>query len=147
MSLCCILVADDLTLQKKKDTTKGEGSFRTQYKQTQVSIVDAQRKSHGSTFQNAFVGFRFPHELQEVIVIRNTTFAEVWSQIGGLLAGAVGLLALGFHKSGFLNAQGIELVIFKYLPTKLRLKYTLDAGLKAKNDVGKVRDSDVGFGV
>ena len=134
-------MADDLTLEKKKDASKGEHSFRTHYKQTQVSVVEGYTETT-SGLDNAYVGFRFPHELEEVIVIRTTTFAEIWSQIGGLLAGAVGLLALLFHKSGFLNEQGIELVIFKYLPRKLRLKYTTDAGLKAKNGVDKIRDSD-----
>ena len=42
------------------------------------------------------------------------------------------MLALAFHKSGYLNQDGVEMVIFKYLSRRLREEYTSGATPKAK---------------
>ena len=96
---------------------------------------------------NSNVMFRFPSEVVETTLIRKKTFSEVWAQLGGAVAGALGLISLAFHKSGFLDKSNKELLIFKFLPMKLRLRYTVgQRHYRAKTAAGPPTTPDLTVG-
>jgi len=63
----------------------------------------------------------------ESLVISKPHWSYVMSSVGGIASAAFGLIFLLFAQSGFLNEQGQETYIFKFLPTAWRREMLKDA--------------------
>ena len=112
-------------LHQVKDETKGQTEFQNQYRYNMWTKILPDPVSPGATdFLSATIGFYFDSFVVQKITIRWKTSAEVYSEVGGIYAASVALLALIFAKSGRIDpVTGREMFIFKYTPGWLRTKW------------------------
>jgi len=83
------------------------------------------------------------HEVRHTTISR-VSWASILSQLGGLITLSIGYVWMLFRSSGFLNATGKDMYIFKWLPQSWLLKYLEDAPprhLIRPEDQAKWRDA------
>eukprot|EP00961_Rhodomonas_salina_P259334 3504076-Rhodomonas_salina.1 len=119
----------EISVDEYKDETLGDETWHKDYKATYgtkpsfLSFVDSSGTWERMWYTDATIFFRFSTHVVRRVHIRNKTLAEIWSEIGGLWAGATALMAFVFVSSGHLNTEGKVLSIFRYLPNSKRKEY------------------------
>ncbi|KAL1526932.1 hypothetical protein AB1Y20_015623 [Prymnesium parvum] len=125
----------ELELEQVKDETKGDTVFKNFYKGG--TWTKAMMKSDGTTdFKSAHVGLYFASFVVHKIVIRNVTVAEIYSDLGGIWAASLAILAYLFAKSGHIDkSTRKEAYIFKFLPRSVRNAYINEGTAKGEASI------------
>jgi len=126
----------DLLPTKFKDETApfNDKDWRLQYASTNLFQRQNELTIKRDTGYDWDVGaeflFAFNHFTRQVH-IRNKTFAEIWSEIGGLWAAAALLMSFFFVQSGATDANEKPAYVFAYLPNAIRRRYIREAKVGA----------------
>jgi len=131
----------EIIMDEIKDETAGATDFSKTYRlssatalreATLIGSIDGNSKPVMESESASILMWRFGTHVIRKITVRRKTVGEIWSEIGGLWAGALAITGLFFSLSGHMNDDDQEVFIFRYLPGRFKNKFL--EGYKPKDD-------------
>jgi len=149
----------ELTLELEKDETLStpDKTFVSQYTSNMWTKLSVKaNENHGKPdlgtqdkltmdFKESLMGISFKSLFVRKTHIRYKTFLEIYTELGGIYAASIAILAFIFVKSGYVDKKegGKEMYIFAYLPASMRVKWLDGKSAKgAKSAEGATAPAD-----
>jgi len=114
-----------------KDETRGDSDFVPQYKYDGIDMKMDTPHGAADSIGIWTLGSSFT---VDKIHISDHSWADVYTDLGGLWAASLFILALFFSSSGKISSKGRPLLVFSYLPDSIRSQYLSEVDRSSKVD-------------